>query len=443
VTSGTPAVGWKKYLSPTALFWIFYAVACAIVSFKNYGLIIDLFVKGSLLPTVKVDDSANAAVTAIDHVPIYVGAILAHTGLQHPVHLYDPNVQREVVRSLTQPFVPTNALYNPYPPYFWLLLAPLTCLSLENSYVLICGVALVANLASIYAIFRKSGWAHTAVGGMFVMSCAPMFHSFLLGNFSMFLFPSLTLYGLILESKRPIAAGLAMIPYWFKFQYAPIQAMLALQKYPVKFGATVAITLGVMVLVSGLALGFFNYQEWLPYSMPVMYARVATGFENIRGQLAYLPNAEMWTGQPMSSARYILVVALSAWFFFLEIPRLTKRHPHLEFARVAFSLAVLFSALASPYTYDHDYEMVILPCIWIWFWAQKYKQQLGKTVYSGLAFLTVGFPLLSWAFMAFEPIFKWVLDVKMYAIWGEVLVALTLTALYKLCKHSTEDMASV
>lgn len=426
MTSQNHDMGLKKFISPIALFWIFYTIAAAIVCFKNYQTIVELFSSGELLPTIKQED-----ITVIDYVCYYVGGILGQAGLQHTVHIYSPEVQLDIITSLTKPWIPSNSFYCPYPPYFFLLMAPFVKLGLTNSYALFCWLGVVANLASIYMIFRRLGWVQMLIGGIFIMCSSPMCQSFLLGNTSIFMLPAVTLYSLVWESKRPVAMGLSMIPYWFKYQYAPIQMLPALQQSPVKFGVTAAASLAVMVVCSGAALGFHNLKEFFPLAMPQAYLLKVTEFENIRGQLSFLPNADMWTAAPMSTLRFAIGFLLSAWFFFFEAPKLMKKHPGLELARPCFSLSIFVSALASPYTYAHDYTMVLLPCLWVWLWAQKYKQRLGKLLFSLLAFLTVGFPILSWAFMAFEPVLL-LLHIKAYAIWCEVLTTILVLAIYRL-----------
>jgi hypothetical protein len=434
LTSANQDTRLKKYVSPTALFWIFYTIAAAIVCAKNYSTIVEDFMAGALLPTsMKV----GVPVTVIDFVANYVGAILGRMGLDHPMHIYDPAVQLGIMRDLTKPYIPSNTLYCPYPPYFFLLLAPLTFIGLMNSYVFFCWLGVIANLAAIYAVFRKLGWTYIIVGAVMVMCCSPMCQSFLLGSTSMFVFPALTLYAMTWETKRPITTALAMFPYWFKFQYAPIQALPALQRNPFKFGATAAISIAILVVISGAALGFYNYKEWGPWATEQTYLPLATEFENIRGQLAFLPNAAALTAPPASTARFAVAFLLSAVFFFFEVPRLSRKQPNIEIAKAAFSVGVLFSAVASPYTYGHDFTMAILPCIWIWFWARQYKDQLGKPIYSIIEYMTVGFPLLSWAFMALDPILM-LIHIKAYAVWCELLIVVTLTAVYKVCYCKVE-----
>ena len=46
--------------------------------------------------------------------------------------------------------------------------------------------------------------------------------------------------------------------------------------------------------------------------------------------------------------------------------------------------------------------------------------------------------MLSWGFMGFEPVFKYVLHIKIYAIWCELLLVVTLVALYRVCNKSGE-----
>ena len=395
-----------------------------------YSATLKMFFDGLLLPCGK-----SQPLQVADFVCYYLAGVLAQHYLVHPIHIYDPAAQLVVYNDLIKPNAATHPLYCPYPPYFFLLMGVLVMLNLHDSFVLFCILGLVANLVSVYALFREHGWMHVVVGALLVVGCFPTWQGFLLGNTSIFLFPALCLYALNWKRRDSLGSCLSLIPYLFKFQYMPLQLLPALASSKWKLILTLGLSLGVMILASVGLLGLQNVLEF-PNAMNQTYTFKPSDFQNIRGQLSYLPYSDLFLTQSMSNLRLGLAFIIGAWFWFKKETMLVK--VDVDFELPCFSLLVLASTIFSPYTYVHDYSMNLLPCAWIWIWSQHHKLQLGQKLSFSLTLLTIGFPALSWL-LGFNLLQFSAVHVQPFTLWAEALMILTSIGIYRIYKLKLKD----
>ena len=362
-----------------------------------------------------------------DYVCYYLAGVLAQQNFSHPVHIYDTAAQLVVYNDIIKPNEALQPLYCPYPPYFFLLMAVVVTLSLRDSFVLFNMLGLVANLVAVYCLFKDQGWKYIIIGAIFAIGCFPTWQGFLLGNTSIFLFPAACLYALNWRRRDGNATCLSLIPYLFKFQYMPLQLLPVFATNKWRLMIIVGLFLGAMMGLSVATLGLQNVLEF-PKAMNQTYTFKPEDFQNIRGQLAYLPFKDALLTQTMSNIRVLIALIIGAWFWFKEEAKLARINKDFELP--SFSLLILGSAIISPYTYVHDYSMVLMPCAWIWMWTQEHRQDMTRWLHFTLVFLTMGFPGLSWVMGLATPNFHAV-GMQPFALWAELLMILTLFAMYK------------
>jgi len=419
---------------PEGFLWLTVIAVTAMVGAIAYIATFKMFFDGLLLPCGIARDTPVA-----DFVCYYLAGVLAQQNFVHPVHIYDPAAQLIVYNDLIKPNAALHPLYCPYPPYFFLLMGVLVLLNLHDSFVLFCILGLVANLVAVYFLFKSQGWKHIVIGAILAIGCFPTWQGFLLGNTSIFLFPAACLYALNWKSRNAMASCFSLIPYLFKFQYMPLQLLPALARSRWKLVATLGLSLGAMMLLSVAMLGLQNVLEF-PRAMNQTYTFKPEDFQNIRGQLAYLPFHDFFLTQNMSNLRLGLAFIIGAWFWFKEEAKLAKVDVDFEFP--CFSLLVLASTIVSPYTYVHDYSMVLMPCAWIWIWSEHHKLELGKVLSFSLILLTMGFPALSWVLGLALTNFT-AIHVQPFTLWAELLMILTLVGMYRVYKLKLQETALV
>jgi hypothetical protein len=411
---------------PEGFLWLTVITVTALVGAIAYIAVFKMFFDGVLLPCGIARPTPVA-----DFVCYYLAGVLAQQNFAHPVHIYDPAAQLVVYNDLIKPNAALHPLYCPYPPYFFLLMGLLVMLSLRDSFVLFCALGLVANLVAVYFLFKVQGWKHIVIGAVLAIGCFPTWQGFLLGNTSIFLFPVACLYALNWKSRKAMASCFSLIPYLFKFQYMPLQLLPALASNRWKLMLTLGLSFGAMMLLSVATLGLQNVLEF-PRAMNQTYTFKPEDFQNIRGQLAYLPYRDFFLTQNMSNLRLGLAFIIGAWFWFKEEAKLAK--VDLDFEFPCFSLLILASAIVSPYTFVHDYSMVLLPCAWIWLWSEHHKLELGKVLSFSLLLLTMGFPALSWFMGLTLPSFSAV-GVQPFTLWAELLMILTVIGMYRVASQ--------
>lgn len=406
-------------------------VITLVIGSLAYVAVIQMFLQGKLLPSGVLRETP-----IVDYICYYVAGVLAKQSLTQPVHVYDAAAQLVIYNDLIKPCAAAKTLYCPYPPYFFLLMVPFVALSLNDSFMLFCLLGLAANLLAIYGLFKEFGWKYIFIGGIFVIGNFPTWQGFLLGNTSIFMFPALWLYTSLWRRNLPFASGFSMIPYLFKFQYMPLQTIPAIKRFGWKFIVAAALSLVGLVAVSVATLGWQNVIEF-PRAMNQTYTFKTTDFENLRGQLAFIPHTEFLLTQTMSNVRIAFSILIGLWFFYFELPKFSKAGVEVDLP--VLSLTVLASVVVSPYTYVHDFAMVLLPCVWIWLWVKQYADVVGPLLSQSLLVLTVGFPAISWCFVFGQGVFCKIQQ-KPFAVWSEVLIILILVAMYKVMRSKVQSV---
>jgi hypothetical protein len=420
--------------TPQGFLWLTVLTVTILVGGIAYMTVFKLFSEGMLLPCGIARPTPVA-----DFVCYYLAGILAQQNFVHPVHIYDTAAQLVVYNDIIKPNAALHPLYCPYPPYFFLLMTLLVTLSLHDSFVLFNFLGLVANLVASYFLFKPYGWKHIVIGASLTIFCFPTWQGFLIGNTSIFLFPAACLYAINWKNRNATASCLSLIPYLFKFQYMPLQLLPAIASSRWRLVTILGASFGALMLLSMATLGLQNVLEF-PKAMNQTYTFKPEDFQNLRGQLVYLPFHDFFLTQSMSNLRLGLAFIIGAWFWFKEEAKLAKVDPNFEFP--CFSLLIIASAIVSPYTFVHDYSMLLLPCAWIWSWSEQHKLQLGKGLSFSLIALTMGFPALSWVMGLALKSFGAV-HVQPFTLWAELLIILTLVGIYRVYKWKLQQVSAV
>jgi hypothetical protein len=274
-------------------------------------------------------------------------------------------------------------LYNQYEMKFvnipilaWLF-TPLSLLSETAAQVLFTGMGIAAVLAAwvlLCRLTKASGWKRLLLVGVVALN-GPLFYSLREGNLTHFVLLLLVVAALCLERGRGIAAGVMLaLAALIKLPLFLLGGCFLLRRQwrvLMGFGGTVLLTAGVSVLVFGLDLHRFWYEQCV---RPFMgRPLVAFNVQSTSGFLARLvsdqdPDTsglgtwESW--QPIAVSRLFkaghfafvsLLAGATAWA--------CRRPAGRGFAvdSLELSLFLCLALVASPISWTHYYLLLLLP----------------------------------------------------------------------------------
>jgi hypothetical protein len=348
----------------------------------------------------------------------YNAGVLARRAIAGGVNIYDPRVQDDSLQKVIAPVKPELPFYLQYPPYFFTMTSWLPSFDLFAGWLVWALLGMLLVLPSIAALALGTFSTKPAVGiaTAAVLAAYPTWLSFRMGQTSLWAFPALVAFWFFLRANKPVPAGVAAAILLVKLQYGPIVWLLGLILGKARFVAAAAGTLLLMLLISGLTLGWDNL---LRYPAALLTADTSHEFsgvpvwlmQNFRGQLALLVQGETTVTRLISGLLVFATAFGVIWIWY------KRRHSFETLASVT-TLALLASSL---HTFAQDYIFAAIPCIWLWGPAGE----AGNAPTITRRVLIVSFPVISWAFFIFQKFFA-IARIEPFLLWA---IALALVAL--------------
>lgn len=267
--------------------------------------------------------------------------------------LYDPAEFAKIQMAVVGPDYPRDAFYPnwPYPPIFFLILAPLAMLPYPAAFLTFEFVTLAGYTAIVYLIVRRPPAIALALASPFT------FWNFFIGHTG-FLRAALLGASLLFLERQPVLAGLFIGSLVFKPQFGILLPVALVAAKQWRAFASAATTIA---LLTGASVAAFGTGPWeaFPRELVVQTGDYLVGetklsfgwtfYQTVYGLIHALHGgaALAWIGQGVAT----IGVAIIVWLVWRSPVRYSLK-------AAALSAAVL---IATPYAWAYDMAAIAIP----------------------------------------------------------------------------------
>jgi arabinofuranan 3-O-arabinosyltransferase len=266
--------------------------------------------------------------------------------------LYNPTELAKVQAAL---FGATTFFYPnwPYPPTFFLVLAPLALLPYGYAFITWNLTTLLGCIAAVYLIVRQRAAIALALAAPFTA------WNFLAAQ-NGFLTASLLGASLLLLERRPVLAGIFIGCLTYKPQFGILLPVALIGSRQWRAIASAAV---ITALLAGLSVALFGTQPWAALPRQLV---AQTGLNLLAGpdsdwgylqtvygliRLVYGSAAFAWLAQAATTAGLAIIV----WFVWRS---------HLCYALKAATLSAA-ALIATPYGFAYDIAAIVIPAAFL------------------------------------------------------------------------------
>ena len=354
-----------------------------------------------------------------DSVQLHSAALLAHRCAGGLVDIYDPAVQDQSLRALIAPVAPQTLQYLQYPPQFFALVQPFSALSMQSAYFVWCGLSLTLILFTLWILCKDYFASAFARSFVFVATLAayPAWLSFELGQTSLFQFPATIGFWLLLRAKRAFAAGLLSALLLVKLQYMPAMILIGLIIGRGRYAAGLLLSSSILAALTVFTVGMNNILKY-PSALQFGETNAQVGgvaanmMQNFRGEMIVLSLHDERLIHQVSLVLFGIAIISSALLWVKLYPQLKKCLGQDAFGLCA-GLSILISLICSPHTHIQEFLTASLALVFL---SPLLKNRSSKALNITLSVLMIGFPIWSWLFFLFLPIFQ-MYKVQPYLFW--------------------------
>ncbi len=405
-------------------FWFAYFALIVCWGLNFYSSIVSHYRQGTLFVHTE-----NNTLIVSDFVLWYNAGVLAAQTKLHPQDIYDAEIQYAGLQKLVSPQTLDQVQYVQYPPHFFALMRPFALLNLENAWIVYSLLALPLIVAASILLVRRLP-ASVFTRTFFVVATLTSFptsYAFEIGQTTLFQFPALVAYWLLLRADNFFLAGLVSVFLTVKLQYAPCVILIGIILGRLRFLLGLLVSASIFFLYTLLTVGWNNiagYPHALLYGeTSAQVGGVMSGImQNFRGELFLLKIDEHiihLLAAGLFAAGTIFVVLM--WLVYY--PRLAKKISYKSFDACA-SITTVVMLICSPHTHFQDYMAIAIPAALLYPY-----MKLGISADLKITFLRIliwGFPIISWLSIIFmtpivtirvQPYFAWALVVLLLGAW--------------------------
>ena len=359
-----------------------------------------------------------------DSVQLHSAALLAHRCAGGRIDIYDPAVQDQSLRALIEPIVPQTLQYLQYPPQFFALVQPFSVLSLQSAYFVWCGLALILILWTLWILCKDYFASAFARSFVFIATLGgyPAWLSFELGQTSLYQFPATIGFWLLLRAKRAFTAGLLSALLLVKLQYMPAMILIGLILGRGRYAAGLLLSSSVLAVLTVLTVGMDNILKY-PSALQFGETNAQVGgvaanmMQNFRGEMIVLSFQDEHLIHQLSLALFAVGIIASVLLWVKLYPQMKKCLGEDAFG-ICAGISILVSLIFSPHTHIQEFLPASLAIVFL---SPLLKNGPNKALNIILSVLMIGFPILSWLFFLFLPIFQ-MYKVQPYLFWDLALL---------------------
>jgi Glycosyltransferase family 87 len=367
----------------------------------------------------------------------YNAAVLCRHHFELGTPIYDFATQAASLATVIAPKKSDVIMLSVYPPHFFLLVEPLSYLSVYNAWLLWSGLGILSLLGALYLLDLKqiaSRYERICCVIGFIGS-STTFSTIRHGQNSFILLAVTLVFWRLLEARRFFLAGLSIALCMFKPQYLPSLCTVGLIVGRLRFAAGAFLAALFVGLVSWGVFGWQTIKAWTGFiQLGETNPDVAYLMQNIRGQITIIMHGRADDVKAAASA-VILGASLLfiAWLWYRFRKQL--RDPFKFRLLAAITTSVML--FCSPHTHINDYVLFCATCVWTWAYIRNRKATgLANTV---LKVLLISYPYASWFLLLLQPLFL-VVRVQPFLAWNLAVFALSLLML--LSTSSQDEDAS-
>lgn len=320
-------------------------------------------------------------------------------------NIYSPEQQLQVFNRLLAPARAAKCHFLQYPPFFFVMLAPLSALPYplaERLWQLALTLAGVVALAVFMTVRMKATAKEVAFVLLAGLCSAPMWIAIVVGQASWLILALFALFFLFLLTGNTLAAGVFLSLSTIKPQYAALLGTAALSGRRFKVVAFAALfELGLLVF-SCLVVG---WQNVLTYPSILFHAETTADFSGVypeymigvRGLLSSFLEPRL----ALVTSTVLMLPALAAIFALWTI---SCRRKSQAVDNWVVALTVLLCLIFSPHIHIYDDTLLLLPAVLTLTGPGKNDTGDGASspAVPMLAWrcILISFPLLSWMLLA-------------------------------------------
>jgi Glycosyltransferase family 87 len=300
-----------------------------------------------------------------------------------------------------------------YPPMDFPLMAPLSTLPMEQSYLAFCLLGSTLLIAGTFLLGRATKFLARPTIMIFywlaVFGSVPMLRTFVLGQTSVFLTGIIAIYLFALLKNRPLLAGAALALTSIKPQYTLFLAVPALVQRRYKLIGCAALVELVMILAAVASVG---WQNVIDYPKIVLHSEqnvaLAGAFVaemvNARGLLANLADDSIAVKIAAALAVFAWLGLAYLWHKFAPSQSKSESIDTNSTTGLLLAATVLFALTFSPHTHLYDACFNALPILVAGrtSMVSAIRDEKGMTMrlFASLLFL---YPFVGWNIMVFGP----------------------------------------
>lgn len=389
-------------------------------SLLSYGQLFEYVHEGVLFAR-----TINGKPYISDFVNSYNAALLAHRCVLSAAkpNIYAPSVQDQSLRQLIAPVVPESPFYFQYPPYCFLLAMPLGLVSMPVAWCLWNLIFVSASIATMYFFVGGPPTQKKRIPVALALCTYPFWLSVELGQIALVILPLTILFFTFLKKKRYIAAGIATGLMAVKLQYLPAFGIIGLIVGKLPFVLAVALTLCILLLASGLVLGFDNVARFPAALMTYETGHSVSGvntymMQNLRGELWLFLHNYPHVLNAAAFAGMCIGLAALVWLW-----RRADNAGEDRFDQIA-AASIIIMLLTSLHTHMQDYVLAVIPAI-IWWQSKPSASTTQSSRDRALIVLLAAFPAFSWVFQFALPLF-YLIFIQPFFVWALCLLVLVI-----------------
>ena len=398
-------------------FWFAHVSILACWGIASFNSILRYFAQNTLFAF-----SANNYLCVTDFVCQYNGALLAKQCELHPVNIYDPDLQYAGILQLVSPLKPEPVWFLQYPPQFFALVKPLAYFSLQNAYLIWCGIALILIIWSVHQLGKQLIGNRFAEWFLLIatLSAHPASFAFSNGNTTLYNFPALVWYWLFLKKKRYVAAGFVSVAFLIKIQFLPFLILLGCLlggwRYLIAFSVPSLLYMAYTVATLGWG-NLINYPSALHFLETHAKSVASEIMQNLRGEiLMFFPSTPVTDAIVLLGYSAGILATLCMWKWL--VPRMAKTIGDKAF-NLAASITVLLMLVLSPHTHIQDYINISIVAAFLY---SSFQTATTRTIWQHIArWLLLIFPIYSWLTILLF-VFMVRIHMQPYFLWACILL---------------------
>jgi Glycosyltransferase family 87 len=409
--------------------WFAYFALLLCWGLADYADIIKQFQLGQLL----LRRHETGSLIIADFVLWYGAALLAKRTDLGPVNVYDLDLQFRNLQEIIRPFTTDQGQPVQYPPHFFAMIKPMVNLSMGSAYITWCLLALPLIVTALFYLSKliKDARFSRAFFILAGLASYPTCYAFSNGQTTLYQFPALAAFWLLVRSERFFAAGIFASLLTVKLQYAPFVILAGL------ILGRVRLLLGLLTggaILAAFTIASIGIQNIIVYPQALMKAETtswvgAQVMQNFRGELIIFNGDNHFVHQ-LSTGLFLTSIVATGLLWSMVYPKLAKSGRPMAFG-LCLLLTTCTMLICSPHTHFQDYMTLSIPVAFLYSWLKNVNSKEYKE--RTLKFLLWSFPLFSWLAIYFYPLLV-LAKIQPYFVWTFLVVAISINLCFDITR---------